>query len=234
MSFHKADFDPGDFTAVYHSIDRGQMSPIRQRMRSTPIHFKDEEDAHLDKMLETGVMQPSTAGWASLPVLVRKRDGSVRWCVDYRALNNITRKDVFPLPRIEECVDALDGNLWFPKLDANSAYWQVRLDDASRPKTSFCTRRDPFILDTDASDFAIGAELLQIQGGVERAISYGNYTLSKEQRYYCTTRKELLAVVRFTRQFRPYLLGRHFYVRTDHNSLRWLMDFREAQGQLAW
>ncbi|GFN77113.1 hypothetical protein PoB_000361900 [Plakobranchus ocellatus] len=89
-------------------------------------------------------MQPSTSEWASPPVLVRKRDGSVRGCVDYRTLNNITRKDVFPLPRIEECVDALDGNLWCSKLNANSAYWQVRLDDASRPKTSFCTRRGLF------------------------------------------------------------------------------------------
>ncbi|GFO29685.1 Pol polyprotein [Plakobranchus ocellatus] len=56
---------------------------------------------------------------------------------------------------------------------------------------------------------------------------------SKEQRNYCTTRKELLAVVRFTRQFRPYLLGRHVHVRTDHSSLRFQMGFREAQGQLA-
>ncbi|GFO02424.1 enzymatic polyprotein [Plakobranchus ocellatus] len=95
-------------------------------------------------MLEAGVVQPSVSEWASLPVLVRKRDGSVRWCVDYRALNKITRKDVFPLPRIEDCVDALDGNLCFSKLDANSAYWQVRLDEESKPKTAFCIRRGLF------------------------------------------------------------------------------------------
>ncbi|GFO10265.1 Pol polyprotein [Plakobranchus ocellatus] len=142
--FAKSDFDLGNFTAVYHNVDTGQAGPIKQRMRRTPIHFKGEEDAHLDKMLEAGVVQPSVSEWASPPVLVRKRDGSMRWCVDYRALNKITRKDVFPLPRIEDCVDALDGHLWFSKLDANSAYWQVRLDEESKSKTAFCTRRGLF------------------------------------------------------------------------------------------
>ena len=409
--FAKSDFDLGDFTAVSHSIDTGQAAPIKQGLRRTPLHFRGEEDGHLNKMLTAGVIQPSVSEWASPPVLVRKRDGTVRWCVDYRALNAITRKDVFPLPRIEECVDALEGNIWFSKLDANSAYWQVRLDDDSRPKTAFTTRRglfefvrmpfglcnapatfsrvinlilsglnwetvlaflddicvlgrsfedhlhnlegvfkrfrkyglrmkprkcslfkkeveflgrlvskngvqlmpesiravsqwpelksvkdvqkfigltnyhrlfiksyssiaeplfkilrenefhwtdaeraafqalktaltstpvlgiptstDPFILDTDASNFAIGAELIQVQNGQERVIGYGSYTLSKEQRRYCTTRKELLAVIRFIRQFRPYLLGRRFTVRTDHSSLRWLAGFKEPQGQLA-
>ncbi|GFO46541.1 Pol polyprotein [Plakobranchus ocellatus] len=142
--FAKSDFDLGNFTAVYHRVDTGQAAPIKQRMRRTPIHFKGEEDAHLDKMLEAGVLQLSVSEWASPSVLVRKLDGSVRWCVDYRALNKITRRDVFPLPRIEDCVDALDGNLWFSKLGANSAYWQVRLDEESKPKTAFCTRRGLF------------------------------------------------------------------------------------------
>lgn len=58
-------------------------------------------------------------------MLIRKRDGGVRWCIDYRALNTVTTKDVFPLPLIEECLDALQDNVWFSKLDANAAYWQV-------------------------------------------------------------------------------------------------------------
>lgn len=90
-----------------------------------------------------------------------------------------------------------------------------------------------FILDTDASDKAIGAELIQIQNGVERVVAYGSFMLSPVQRKYCTTRKELLAVVRFTQHFKRYLLGREFIVRTDHNSLRWLLNFRDLQGQLA-
>ena len=92
---------------------------------------------------------------------------------------------------------------------------------------------EPFILDTDASDLAIGAELIQLQDGQERMIGFSSFTLSPTQRNYCTTKEELLAVVRFTRQFRHYLLGRQFYVRTDHGSLTWLMRFKNINGMLA-
>ena len=89
------------------------------------------------------------------------------------------------------------------------------------------------ILDTDASDSTVGSELLQIQNGEEKVIAYGSFALTAEQRKYCTTRKELLAVLRFSRQWRHHLLGRPFIVRTDHASLIWLTNFREPQGQLA-
>ena len=82
-----------------------------------------------------------------------------------------------------------------------------------------------FILDCDASSIAIGCELLQIVDGKQWVIAFECYSLTPAQRHYCTTRKELLAVIRFTRQFRHYLLGRNFIVRTDHNSLTWLMSF---------
>jgi len=90
-----------------------------------------------------------------------------------------------------------------------------------------------FILDTDASQKTIGAELSQVQDGVEKVISFASKVLTTAQRNYCTTRKELLAIVCFTRQFRHYLLGRRFIVRTDHNSLKWLLNFKNIEGQLA-
>ena len=90
-----------------------------------------------------------------------------------------------------------------------------------------------FILDTDASDHAIGAELLQVQDGIERVIAYGSFSLQPCQKRYCTTRKELLAIVRFTNHFKHYLLGQEFVVRTDHSSLIWLTNFKQPQGQLA-
>ena len=93
--------------------------------------------------------------------------------------------------------------------------------------------QDPFILDTDASDIAIGSELIQVQNGEERLIAYSSFALTPDQKKYCTTRKELLSIVRFTRQFRHYLLGRTFTVRTDHSSLMWLLKFKDPQGQLA-
>ena len=92
----------------------------------------------------------------------------------------------------------------------------------------------PFILDTDASDVGIGGVLSQVDGeGRERVIAYGSRLLSKAERRYCVTRRELLAVVAFTQQYRPYLLGRKFQLRTDHGSLMWLTNFREPEGQLA-
>ncbi len=103
----------------------------------------------------------------------------------------------------------------------------------STPVLALPNGRDPFILDTDASNFAIGAELIQVQDGQEKVVAYGSFALTPEQKKYCTTRKELLAVIRFTRQFRHYLLGRQFTVRTDHISLTWLMNFKEPQEKIA-
>lgn len=138
--FAKDDFDLGNFTAIEHSIDTKDAKPVKQRMQRTPACFVEEEEAHLKKMLDAGVIQESVSEWASSPVLIRKRDGSVRWCIDYRALNDVTVKDTFPLPLIEDCLDTLAGNIWFSKLDANSAYWQVRVKKDDQKKTAFLTK----------------------------------------------------------------------------------------------
>jgi hypothetical protein len=90
------DLDLGNFTELEHAIDTGTAKPEKQRMQITPACFVDEEEAHLQKMLDAGVVQPSISEWASAPVLIRKRDGGVRWYIDYRALNAVTVKDVFP------------------------------------------------------------------------------------------------------------------------------------------
>ena len=410
--FAQNDNDLGCFTATEHSIDTGDAKPIKQRMRRVPLGFADEEEVYLKKMLDSGVIQPSNSEWASPCVLIRKKDGTVRWCIDFRALNEVTKKDAFPLPLIEECMDALEGVEFMSTLDMNSGYYQFAMSAADRCKTAFLTKyglfeftrmamglcnapatfqravqlvfrgmlwkeiltylddlnvigtsfrnhlnnlvmsfdrlreyclklkprkciffqkevpflgklattkgiaidpskvkaittwpeptcrkevesflgfanyhrnhikdyaamagplyqltgpkaefhwddihqeafdalkealtcapvlaypnsRDIFILDTDASDTAIGAELLQFQEGEERVISYGSFSLLPSQRNYCTTKKELLAVLRFTREYRHYLLGRKFLIRTDHSSLTWLMRFRNAEGMLA-
>ena len=138
--FAKTEFDLGHFSETEHSIDTGQSRPIKQHMRRTPVCFAGEEEAHLKKMLEAGVIQESISEWASAPVLIRKRDGSVRWCIDYRALDDVTVKDVFPLPLVDDCLDTLAGSVWFSTLDANSAYWQVKIKDEDRKKTAFITK----------------------------------------------------------------------------------------------
>lgn len=413
--FAKHDFDLGEFTELMHKIDTGEAAPIKCGLRRTPLGFQSQEEAHLQMMLEAGIIQPSSSDWAAAPVIVRKKCGSYRYCLDYRGLNSVTRKDNFPLPLIEECLDTLADNHYFSTLDMASGYWQILIDPHDRHKTAFLTKyglfehvrlamglcnspatyqramtlvlrdilwkdvlaylddliilgkdfsshlknlrevfqrfrfyhlkfkpkkctlfgtevdflgrrvsregvsipeskvntvkewpvpkgkteleaflgfinyhrdfiphlaeeasilydlvktssnqtaidwtpchddafrhlkesmltapvlgypkpEDLFILDTDASNHSIGAELSQIQDGKEVVIAYASMSLNAQQRKYCTTRKELLALVTFLHHFRFYLLGRSFIVRTDHNSLTWLMRFRNIEGQLA-
>ena len=103
----------------------------------------------------------------------------------------------------------------------------------SAPILSYPETDGDFILDTDGSQFGIGAVLSQIQNGEERVIAYASKSLNKAQQRYCTTFTELLAVVTFIRHFRRYLWGRHFLVRTDHSSLTWLRNFKDPEGMIA-
>ena len=107
--FAATDLDIGRFTALVHNVKTGKAFPIKQGMRRTPLGFEGEEKKTIDSMLDAGVIKPSRSEWASPPVLVRKKDGSWRYCIDYRSVNNVTVKDAYPLPLIEECIDSLAG-----------------------------------------------------------------------------------------------------------------------------
>ena len=405
--------DLGRTDKLQHHIPTGSATPIRQPVRRVPPPRRNEVRKLLKDMLDKEVIEPSTSAWASSIVLVQKKDGSTRFCVDYRKVNDVTQKDAYPLPRIDATLDTLHGSQWFTTLDLMSGYWQVEVEEKDRQKTAFCTTeglfqfkvmpfglcnapatfqrlmdlmlaglqwseclvylddivvlgrtfdehlcnirsvfqrlresglrlnlskccffrrqvkylghvisRDgiatdpektdkvsmwpvpsskretqqflgfasyyrrfvkdfariarplhrltertasfvwteecqtafdelrrcltstpvlaypnfdrPFILDTDASDVGIGAVLSQVdEDGQERVIAYGSRSLTKTERRYCVTRRELLAVVVFTRQYRSYLMGEMFLLRTDHGSLTWLKNFKEPEGQLA-
>ena len=129
----------GTTTLVQHVIRTGEQMPIRQPVRRMPFALRGEVDQMVKEMLEQGVVQPSSSPWASPIVLVRKKDGGMRFCVDYRRLNHVTKLDEFPLPRIDDTLDLLAGAMYFTTLDLASGYWQVAVDPASQEKTAFAT-----------------------------------------------------------------------------------------------
>ena len=115
-------------------------------------------------------------------------------------------------------------------LEAQDAFESLKLKLTSTPILAFPCLKEPFILYTDASQFAMGAVLAQKQDGKERAIFYASKSLSKSQTKYSATRRELLALVTFTRHFRHYLLGQKFTKVTDHSALQWLHSFKDPDG----
>ncbi|GFW15556.1 retrovirus-related Pol polyprotein from transposon 297 [Trichonephila clavipes] len=359
--FSRNSSDIGHTTVTQHRIDTADHSPIKQHPRRLPFAKQEEVGTLLREMQENDIIEPSSSPWASPIVLVHKKDGSTRFCVDYRKLNDVTKKDSYPLPRIDDTLDTLSGHKWFSTLDLKSGYWQVEIHPEDREKTAFTSgqglwqfkvmpfglcnapatferlmetvlkgltfeacliylddviiggrtfeehlqnirkvlsklrdanlnlnpskskffqkevnylghiisaegvRTDPekvsavknwkrpenlqaltsspilihpqpdkpFILDTDASNESVGAVLSQEIDGQERVVAYWSKCLSKPERNYCVTRKELLAIVKAIEHFHHYLYGQKFLLRTDHASLTWLMNFRNTEGQVA-
>lgn len=129
----------GRTNIVQHHIETGNHPPIRSRPYRVPHAQREVIDKHIDDMLHRNVIQPSASPWASPVVLVLKPDGSSRFCVDFRKLNKITKKDSYPLPLTSESLEALGGARFFSSLDMISGYWQVEMNSSSKEKTAFVT-----------------------------------------------------------------------------------------------
>ena len=133
--------DLGRTSLAIHHIDTGNAPPVRQGMRRIPQAHAQAVDSQLENMIRQKLIRPSKSDFASNVVLVKKKDNTWRFCVDYRKVNDITRKDAYPLPRIDECLDTLTGSAWFTTIDLRSGYFQVEISEEDAHKTAFITIR---------------------------------------------------------------------------------------------
>ena len=136
------DLELGMTDAVSHSIDTGDHLPIRQAPHQVPFILRKKIEEMVDEMMDKGIIQPSKRPWARPVVLVTKRDGGTRFCIDYRKLNPVTKLDVFPLLRIDDSLDQLAHARYFTTLDLAAGYWQVSMEPQSQERTAFSTHSD--------------------------------------------------------------------------------------------
>ncbi len=130
---------PGRTDLVQHHIETLPGEVARSRPYRLPEHKKKVVQEELKAMLDLGVIEESHSDWASPIVLVPKTDGSVRFCVDYRKVNAVSKFDAYPMPRVEELLDRLGTVRFYSTLDLTKGYWQIPLSPLSKEKTAFTT-----------------------------------------------------------------------------------------------
>lgn len=163
----------GCTTLVEHEIDTGDHKPIKQRYYPVSPAIQEVLDKEIEVMLKEGIIEPSKSGWSSPVVLIKKPDKTYRFCVDYRQLNAVTKRDAYPLPYVSHTLDKLRDAKFLSSIDIKSAYWQVPVAEKSRDKTAFTVpnrglfqfRRMPFGLHNSPAtwqrliDKVLGADL---------------------------------------------------------------------------
>ena len=159
-SFSRDEWDLGLTHLTAHAIKTEGAAPVKQPPRRVPMAYAEEEKKAIEDLKAKGVIRESSSPWASPIVLVKKKDGGVRPCVDYRKVNELVKPDGFPLPRIQDCLDAVAGSELFSTFDLTSGYFQIPLVEEDIPKSAFVCKyghyemtRMPFGLNNAASTF---------------------------------------------------------------------------------
>ena len=135
--FVQNDLDLGKTALIKHKIRLTDQTPFKERYRCIPPHMYDDVRAHIQEMLDIGAIRKPHSPWASAVVLVCKKDGGLGFCIDLRTLNEQTIRDTYLLPQIDEILDSIQGSQWFSSLNLKSGYWQVEMDEESKPLTAF-------------------------------------------------------------------------------------------------
>ena len=132
-----SDLDLGKTALIRHTIQLMDQMLFKEHNWCIPTHMYKDMRAHIQEMLDIGAIHKLHSLWASTVVLVWKKDGGLRFCIDLRKLNNWTVKDAYLLPQIDKTLDSLQGSLWFSSPNPKSGYWQVKIDEESKPLIAF-------------------------------------------------------------------------------------------------
>lgn len=135
--FSRGPLDLGHTQTVRHEINLEDEAPFKEPYRHIPPALFQEVREHLREMLQVGAIRESSSPFSSNVVLVRKKDGTIRFCIDYRKLNQRTKKDAYAISRIDDSLHLLAGAKYFSTLDLKAGYWQVELKEEDKPKTAF-------------------------------------------------------------------------------------------------
>ena len=135
---------PKQTSMMKHKIITGDTLPVKIRMRRVPVAWENEVDKQINEMLKNDIIRPSCSPWNSPYLLVKKNDNSMRFVCDFRGLNDVTKKDNYPLPHIRDVTDKMEGSRYWTTLDAASAYWSMPLEEEDKEKTAFAVPRGKY------------------------------------------------------------------------------------------
>ena len=151
---------PGKTEMVEHRIETGDAKPVRLPPYRLPHAYRDIVKKELEEMEKHGIIEKSSSDWSSPIVLVKKKDGTLRFCIDFRRLNSVSKTDAYPMPRVDDLLDELGQARFISTLDLTKGYWQVPVEKTAQAKTAFRTpfglyqfRRMPFGLQGAPSTF---------------------------------------------------------------------------------